>query len=406
MAFTPDESTTVAIADATEAAARVDEFIRASGTTSVLSVLSKSESIASSLMEEIGSSTHNVVLALEGDTPSSDVVRSVVKNIGLTDRAIGLFGDLKHKVTVDDLVELQAELVRYVSQGRVHGANDVGIKTSQNRIGGSSMFNAAFIPTPPQYMPEYLADLVNFINDHPRSNPIVAAAFAHAQFETLHPFPDGNGRTGRAIVQGMLRRDGVVRHGVFPISAIFRERSDQYVRGLNSFRADGEADVAEVNRWVRTFCHALADAAELAKDATDRILQLQEQWKTKLAGIRADALEHRAVDYILEFLTAHSGTLAKHFGVSEETARNALKRLEAFEILESRSRGRRRVYFSPEIVEVIDTIESAPTVKIESPAEPQPGQCGAYMPKSRTFCNLKEDHSGHHQHRNQSSGIA
>jgi Fic family protein len=399
MPFVPDEATAVALADAAETTARVDEYIRASGTTAVLSVLSKSESIASSLMEEIEGSTHNVIMALDGEGAANDAVASVVKNINITDDAIRRFAASDRPISVQDIVELQADLIQHVTQSRVRGTAYVGIKTAQNRIGGDSLLDAAFVPTPPELMDEYLADLVEYMNTHPTVNPVVACAFAHAQFETLHPFADGNGRTGRAIIQGMLRRDGVVRHSVFPLSTILKERSSDYIAGLESFRRDGDAETAEINAWIRTFAYALADAAELAKNATDQILALRDHWRGLLHGIRSDAVEHRAIEFILERLAVHSGSLAEHCSVSEETARNALSRLESLGIVDSRTRRRRRIYFSPAIVEIIDTIEASPSLPDDARAPMDESRCGAFMPKSREYCTLRRGHPGHHQHK-------
>ena len=409
--FTPDEGTAVAIADATEVVSRVDEYIKANRTTGVLSILSKSESIASSLMEDIGSSTHNIILALDAEDIRNDTIRSIVRNIKLTDEAVGRFGDTARPITVSDITELQAGLVQFTSQGRVRGTENVGIKTAQNRIGGNSFFDAAFIPTPPEYMDEYLDDLVTYINLHGHTNPIVATAFVHAQFETLHPFPDGNGRTGRAIIQGMLRRDGVVRNSMLPISTVLKERADDYIDGLNSFRRDGLPQPDLINSWVKTFSYALADAAGLAKVATDHIIDLRADWGNLLSGVRSDAVDHRVVDYVLENFSAHSGSLAKRFSVSEETARNSLKRLEELGILESRNRARRRVFYAPAVIDIIDNIgvefravSAQNNFALSIPEQttgipPSLPRCGFYMPNSRVRCNLRSGHPSHHQHK-------
>ena len=411
LTFTPDESTAVALADATEVVSRVDEYIKANRTTGVLSILSKSESIASSLMEDIGSSTHNIIFALDVDDIRNDTIRSIIKNINLTDETIGRFGDTAQPITVSDIIELQAGLVQYTSQGTIRGTEFAGIKTAQNRIGGNNLFDATFIPTPPQYMDEYLNDLVTYINHHGHTNPIVAAAFVHAQFETLHPFPDGNGRTGRAIIQGMLRRDGVVRYSVFPISTVLKERADDYIGGLNSFRYDGLPQPNLINNWIKTFSYALADAAELAKVATDQIIELRADWRTRLSDVRSDAVDHQVVDYVLENLSAHSGSLAKRFGVSQETARNSLKRLEELGILESRNRERRRVFYAPAAIDIIDSVEVkfrpattqskfVPSIDVKTTQKaPRLLRCGCDMPNSRVRCNLRLGHPGHHQHK-------
>ncbi len=409
IAFEPDAETTAAVADATEVASRVDEYILANGTTPVLSVLSKSESIASSLIEQIGGSTHNIILALHEDEIRNDTIRSVVKNIQLTDEAIARFGDRNRPIVIDDITHLQAALVQYRLAGRVMGAEYVGIRTIQNRIGGTSVIDAEFVPPPPGYLDGFLLDLVDFINEHHHVTPIVAAAFAHAQFETLHPFADGNGRTGRAIIQGMLRRDGVVRHAVFPISTVLKGRATDYIDGLNSFRASGSADPKRVNAWVRTFAYALADAAELAKKATDDLIYLRDNWHMETQHRRADAIDDGVIDSVFRNLAVNSASIAAELGVTEQAARQSLQRLETVGILDIRTRQKRHQYYAPAIVSVIDDIEtqyiaaSQPELilsadEIETTDETAP-RCGAPMPRSRTTCNLRSGHPGHHQHK-------
>ena len=105
---------------------------------------------------------------------------------------------------------------------------------------------AAFVPPPPGEVDPLLDDLCAFINDVALP-PLVQAAIAHAQFETIHPFEDGNGRTGRALVQVVLRRRGLTPAFVPPISVVLARDKDRYLKGLTLFREDRLAD------WIELF---------------------------------------------------------------------------------------------------------------------------------------------------------
>jgi Fic family protein len=160
-------------------------------------------------------------------------------------------------------------------------------RTSQNWIGGNDYnpCGAAFVPPPPEDVDRLLDDLCAFINDDDLP-PLVQAAIAHAQFETIHPFADGNGRTGRALVQMVLRRRGLTPSFVPPISVILARDKDRYLRGLTVFRDGQLAD------WIGLFAAATAEAANLAAHYATRVGDLRERWREQLrehSNPRADA---------------------------------------------------------------------------------------------------------------------
>lgn len=150
------------------------------------------------------------------------------------------------------------------------------------------------MPPPPAFVADLLADLCAFANaeDVP---PLLQAAVAHAQFETIHPFADGNGRTGRALVHLLLRRRGLARAYVPPISVVFARDRDRYVAGLAAFR---QGDLAG---WVENFAAAAAEAALLARTYLDAVDLLREDWSTRVAA-RGAPRSHSAVWAIIQAL--------------------------------------------------------------------------------------------------------
>jgi Fic family protein len=146
-------------------------------------------------------------------------------------------------------------------------------------------------------MPRLLADLCEAMNSELLS-PLVQAALVHAQFETIHPFEDGNGRTGRALVQVILRRRGLAPDYVPPISVVLAAARDRYINGLTRFRGDG------IVEWIEHFSAAAAQSAHLAKQYLGEVEALMEKWREQLkaaAAPRSDA----AAWAIIEALPAH-----------------------------------------------------------------------------------------------------
>ena len=128
-----------------------------------------------------------------------------------------------------------------------------GLREEQNWVGGPgwSPLRAAFVPPPEADVPRLVADLASFVTQT-SGNPVVRAAIAHAQFETIHPFVDGNGRTGRALIHTILRRADALRNVLIPISTVFAGDTDSYVAGLVRYRAEPPA----LDDWVVGFAHA------------------------------------------------------------------------------------------------------------------------------------------------------
>jgi Fic family protein len=160
-------------------------------------------------------------------------------------------------------------------------------RSVQNWIGGNDYnpCGADFVPPPPEEVPRMLADLCEFCNDETLP-PLVQAAIAHAQFETIHPFEDGNGRTGRALVQVLLRRRGLSRSFVPPISVVLAQDKQRYLDGLTCFRED------KVAEWVEMFATAAARAAVLAQIYLASVARLQDEWRKQLrdhSNPRSDA---------------------------------------------------------------------------------------------------------------------
>ena len=174
------------------------------------------------------------------------------------------------------------------------------IRTGQNWIGGNDYTpcGADFVPPPPEELDRLLSDLGAAISDE-TSAPLIQAALVHAQFETIHPFDDGNGRTGRALIHVVLRRRGVAPRFVPPLSVVFAKRRAQYIAGLTAFR---KGDITE---WLALFAAAMTEAARLGVRYLAEVRALQQRWRTQLRAIPSAPREGAAAWKLIDLLPAH-----------------------------------------------------------------------------------------------------
>ena len=233
----------------------------------------------------------------------------------------------------------------------------------QNWIGGSD-YNpcvAAFVPPPHELVGELLSDLAAFCNDD--SLPAVAqAAIAHAQFETIHPFVDGNGRTGRALVHLVLRRRGLASRILPPVSLILATWLRDYVGGLTGTRYEGAPDseeaLAGVNHWIALFASACRRAAEDAGRFEAQVRALRDSGRERLGSVRRGS----AADLLLRALSGApllTTTTASDLGraVLQATSQ-AIDRLVAAGVLKQVTVGRRnRAFEAPELIEAFTALK-------------------------------------------------
>ncbi len=141
-------------------------------------------------------------------------------------------------------------------------------RRSQNWIGGRSPATAAFVPPPPEHLPQCLGDLERFLHD-PCVPTVIRAALAHVQFETIHPFLDGNGRLGRLLIALMLCNDRVLREPTLYLSLYFKTHRARYYAQLDAVRTHGDWE-----GWLAFFLDGIAETAQQAVDTAQRLLQL------------------------------------------------------------------------------------------------------------------------------------
>jgi Fic family protein len=301
--------------------------------------LLRSEAIASSRIEGLQVSPQQVALAefaqVEGGQVRgfSENARLVANNIlALQQAATGLA--TAPAVTVPSIEDLQRALLS--------GHEPLGLRTTQNWIGGSDWhpLDAEFVPPPGDRVPALMADLADYMNSAIHG-PLIQAALVHAQFETIHPFSDGNGRVGRALIHTVLARRDAVRVAVLPVSLVLLTRSDTYVEGLTAYRYNGPADGpnahAGVNQWLNTFLDAVEVAVEQAEHFVEELAALRDEWDQRLVtarhgrGVRerprSDSTVARLLTALPEAPLVTARTVQRLLGTSHPAARHAAEEL-------------------------------------------------------------------------------
>lgn len=328
--------------------------------------LLRAESVASSRIEGLAAGPRRLVeaeavLAHGGDTSDRAAVE-ILSNIAAMETALE-FALKPRRLALDDLLQVHRRLLE-TSSPDMAGV----VRTEQNWIGGSSYnpCRAAFVPPPPEYLGGLLDDLIDYVNDD-RHSPLVQAAVAHAQFEAIHPFPDGNGRTGRALIHIILRRRGLAPAFVPPVSLVLAGWPDDYIAGLNRFchlgPADGPQRSTAAQEWLRTFTSAVLRSCRNAQTYANRIDELNEQWRTALGAVRAKS----TLDELLRLLpgtpllTAQSA--ARLTGRSQVATNRAIGRLLEADILTQKNIGKQRyrIFESPSVLNLFASLEQSLT---------------------------------------------
>lgn len=351
------------VAEAEAAITRLNLEARALSSSEALArLLLRSESVASSRIEGLEVGARRLLRAEAardlGEPPTDVTASEVLGNIDAMAYAISSMAE-GDPITLSLLLETHRRLLAG-SRLEEHGGH---IRDRQNWIGGSS-FNpcsAVFVPPPPEMVEDYLTDLCEFCNTD--SLPAVAqAAIAHAQFETIHPFIDGNGRTGRALIHMVLRRRGLVPRVLPPVSLVLATWAADYIAALTATRYLGSPTSSAAheghNRWVGLFATATKRAVADATAFEERIADLEANWRTTLGRVRKNS----ATDLLLAALPAApvltvQGAAAL-IGRSVQAANEAVSRLNEGGVLHQVTVGKRnRAFEARQLIRAFTDLE-------------------------------------------------
>ena len=283
----------------------------------------RKEAVLSSQIEGIQSSLQDVLAAeaklFDPNAPSD--VGEVVNYVRAMQHGIARLGQLP--ISVRLIQEIHAELMQGVRGGNLTPGE---LRRSQNWIGpaGCGIRNASFVPPPPHEMLQAMSELELFLNS-PSSLPLlVQIAIAHVQFETIHPFLDGNGRVGRLLITFLLMNRGLLTQPVLYLSHHFKRHRSAYYEHLQTVRTRGDWE-----GWVEFFLQGVIDVSREAALTAKAILAMREEYRSKIADTmgRGAGSAHRVMEKLFDQPIVAVATVREWLDITPAGANSVVNRL-------------------------------------------------------------------------------
>ena len=300
-------------------------------------LLLRSESAASSEIENLTAGARRIALAQLGDRSSTNATL-IASNVEAMRAAIGLAND----ISVENILAMHRALLAG-SNPEIAGK----FRTAPVWIGGSSPHSARFVPPRFEALPDAMDDLVSFMNrnDIP---VLVQAAIAHAHFETIHPFPDGNGRTGRALVGALLRNKGITEKVTIPVSSGLLANTRAYFEALGAYQEGNPETITEM------FAESTFSATENGRHLATAIRIIQQDICSALGGRPGESLRS-TIDLLVREPALTAEMLVEITGQSTSSAYRNITALEELGALKASSHIKgRKVWVAPAVIEALD----------------------------------------------------
>jgi Fic family protein len=333
-----DAMLAAAAEDAVADLARFDAEL-GTATAPFAAILLRSESASSSEIERLTAGPRGIALAELG-RPADENAKLIAANVRAMEAAIALAGDLSE----NSIIEMQRVLLEQ-SRPDLTGS----WRHEPVWIGGlgNSPHGAQYVAPQFSRVPGLMTDLVAFAR---RTDwPVVPQiAIAHAQFETVHPFPDGNGRTGRALIQSMLHRFGVTANVTVPVSAGLLQDTERYFAALTSIR---EGDAGPI---IVVFVDAIAAAISNGRQLAAQLDEIARSWAT-ISTSRVGSAAARTLPYLLQQPVVSAQIVAATIGVSVQNAQAGIDQLVEDGVLTQIGQSsRNRIYEARTVIEALD----------------------------------------------------
>lgn len=302
----------------------------------------RSESSSSSQIEHLTSSVRNVAL-VEFTDKAPQNAKLIAGNVAAMRAVLAQTGP----ITVDAICQIHDTLMK-------DSGEELGLRSEQVWIGGTpySPHEAAFVPPQASRVPSCLQDLIVF-SERDDISPIAKAAIFYAQFETIHPFTDGNGRTGRALLHRMLSRDEILLHVTLPISAGLLHDVEDYMQALAAYH-DGEIEPI-VERVASALELAVVIGARVSSDVDVILVQWQE-----LITERKGSASHRLAALLVEYPVVNVAFVAERLDISPRAARTLIEVACDRGILSKLGNAKRGAFYQADAL--LATLEEASSV--------------------------------------------
>jgi Fic family protein len=322
------------------------DFTRGAELKAFETLLLRTESVASSKIEHIEASVDDFARALHGIKSNPSATSMVAATEALT--ALINSVDEGAELLLSEVLAAHRALMVDDPHDRAYAGR---FRDMQNWIGGSdySPRIAWYVPPAPETVADYMDDLIAFAN---RSDiPVLAqAAIVHAQFESIHPFTDGNGRIGRALINAVLRRRGATRQVVVPLASALVARRDEYFDHLGAYRA------GRVEPLITAFVEAATVAARESRVTARRIGELPELWQS-VVGARRNTAAQRLLDRLITTPIFSAAEAEEAIGGATSSVYAAIERLEEAGVIRPLTRRvRNQVWGASDLLDEVDDL--------------------------------------------------
>lgn len=302
----------------------------------------RKEAVLSSQIEGTQSSLSDLLLFENAETPGVPVndVREVSNYVAALEYGLERLKELPLSLRL--LKEIHAILLK---EGRGGNKEPGELRRSQNWIGGSRPGNAKYVPPPPHEVLPALGALEKFIHGGPAQTPtLIKAGLAHAQFESIHPFLDGNGRLGRLLIPFIMIAEGVLSSPLLYLSLYFKARRTDYYEALQRVRTDGDWE-----GWLAFYLDGVAEVANQASDTAARLVDIFKEHSAAIEGLgRSRYTALRVHDLFKKRCVLSLPVISKELGVSFPTANKTLGKLQGLGFVKELTGKRRHRVFSYE----------------------------------------------------------
>jgi Fic family protein len=282
--------------------------------------LLRSEALASSQIEGL-SISHRKLAEAEFGNLANHKAREIVGTVKAMDRALEI-GAASESLSVESIEAIHREIAVVPPLEKTAGQ----VREEPSWIGGTDPSNAEYVGPPAKEVRGLLDDLCRFM-DRDDISPVAQAAIAHAQFELIHPFGDGNGRVGRCLIQVLFRRRGLAPRILPPISIVLGANKDAYISGIEEFRRGA------VDDWVAYFARATERAALDSREFSEEVEAIQGDWRRLLQPVRADSAALALIDLLPRYPIVTAAAAEREIGRSRRATITGLERLADAEIL-------------------------------------------------------------------------
>ncbi len=302
-------------------------------------LLLRTEALSSSQIEHYHSSNRNVALAQlnKKHTKEAMIIKS---NLEALIKSVSC----KKSIDLDFIIEILRNLL-----DNEESNHPLEIRKVVNWIGTSTQFphEADYVPPHPDYLETYLGQFIKFIN-RKDLHPLIVAAFAHAYFEVIHPFTDGNGRVGRILIQVILSKSLFLENAYLPFSVGLVKNTDQYIQSLNAFKDGNYEDILSL------LLKSALDIVPKVYKALDEMLTLKLSWQSKLHA-RKDALVWKMLDDLISQPVIDVEYIKNKHQANDQSVRNNIELLIKSGIISQMGNNKRDVtYECKEVLAIID----------------------------------------------------